>query len=44
MTWAALVVLVVMGILLFAIVGWIEQWVIPWHVSIRATDATQYQH
>jgi len=44
MTWAALVVLVVMGVLLFAIVGWIEQWVIPWHVSIRATDATQYQH
>jgi len=44
MTWAALVLLVVMGVLLFATVGWIERLVIPWHVSIRAADSTQYHH
>lgn len=42
MTWAALVLLVIMGIALFAIVGWIERLVIPWHVSLRATDSIQY--
>jgi NitT/TauT family transport system permease protein len=43
MTWAALVLLITMGILLFAIVGWVERWVIPWHVSVRTEDAMQFQ-
>jgi NitT/TauT family transport system permease protein len=44
MTWAALIVLVVVGLLLFAIVGWVERYVIPWHVSIRVADEIQFQH
>ena len=44
MTWAALVVLVAMGVGLFALVSWVEAMVIPWHVSIRTTDTMQYQH
>jgi NitT/TauT family transport system permease protein len=43
MTWAALIVLVVIGVLLFAAVGWAERLLIPWHVSIRAADTMQYQ-
>jgi NitT/TauT family transport system permease protein len=43
-TWAALIILIVMGSVLFAIVGWIEEIVIPWHVSIRTQDTMQYQH
>ena len=41
--WAALVVLIVMGMTLFAIVSRIERLAIPWHVSLRAEDAAAYQ-
>jgi NitT/TauT family transport system permease protein len=44
MTWAALIVLVVLGLLLFAMVGWVERYVIPWHVSIRTADGSQSQY
>jgi len=41
--WAALLVLIAMGMALFAIVAQIERLVIPWHVSIRVEDAAAYQ-
>lgn len=44
MTWAALVLLVVIGVLLFAFIGWVERLIIPWHVSIRTADSIQYHH
>lgn len=42
LTWAALIILVAMGIILFSIMGLIERLVIPWHVSIRTTDTAMY--
>jgi NitT/TauT family transport system permease protein len=36
---AAIVVLVVIGILLFAIVQQAERWMLPWHASVRTLDA-----
>jgi NitT/TauT family transport system permease protein len=41
--WAALIVLVAMGMILFAIVSVIERLAIPWHVSVRLDDAAAYQ-
>jgi NitT/TauT family transport system permease protein len=43
LVWAALLVLIAMGMALFAIVAQIERLVIPWHVSIRVEDAAAYQ-
>ena len=43
LVWAALIVLIAMGVALFAIVSKIERLVIPWHVSVRTEDATAYQ-
>jgi NitT/TauT family transport system permease protein len=41
--WAALLVLIAMGMALFAIVSRIERLAIPWHVSLRVEDAAAYQ-
>jgi NitT/TauT family transport system permease protein len=43
MVWAALVLLIAMGVTLFAVVAKLERLIIPWHVSIRADDAMAYQ-
>jgi NitT/TauT family transport system permease protein len=43
LVWAALFVLIAMGIALFAIVSKLERLAIPWHVSVRAEDAAAYQ-
>jgi NitT/TauT family transport system permease protein len=43
LVWAALLVLIGMGMALFAIVSWVERLAIPWHVSIRVEDAAAYQ-
>src|SRR5262249_36510540 len=43
LVWAALLVLIAMGMALFAIVSWIERLSIPWHVSVRVEDAAAYQ-
>jgi NitT/TauT family transport system permease protein len=43
LVWAALFVLIAMGIGLFAIVSKLERLAIPWHVSVRAEDAAAYQ-
>jgi NitT/TauT family transport system permease protein len=44
LTWAALIILVAMGVVLFAIVGFVERLVIPWHVSVRTTEMAAFQH
>ena len=41
--WAALFILVAMGIVLFSIVSRIERMAIPWHVSHRLEEAATYQ-
>ena len=41
--WAALFILVAMGIVLFSIVSQIERMTIPWHVSHRLEEAATYQ-
>jgi NitT/TauT family transport system permease protein len=41
--WAALLVLIAMGMALFAVVSRIERLAIPWHVSVRVEDAAAYQ-
>ena len=41
--WAALLVLIGVGMALFAIVSWVERLAIPWHVSIRVDDTAAYQ-
>jgi NitT/TauT family transport system permease protein len=41
--WAALIVLIAMGMTLFAIVSFVERLAIPWHVSVRLDDAAAYQ-
>jgi NitT/TauT family transport system permease protein len=43
LVWAALFVLIAMGIILFAIVSKLERLAIPWHVSIRAEETALYQ-
>jgi NitT/TauT family transport system permease protein len=43
LTWAALIILIAMGMILFAIVSLIERLAIPWHVSVRLDDAAAYQ-
>ena len=43
LVWSALIVLIAMGVALFAIVSKIERVVIPWHVSVRAEDTAAYQ-
>ena len=43
LVWAALLVLIAMGMVLFAIVSRIERLAIPWHVSVRVEDAAAYQ-
>jgi len=43
LVWAALLVLIAMGMALFAIVSRIERFAIPWHVSVRVEDAAAYQ-
>jgi len=44
LTWAALVILVAMGVILFSIIGAIERLVIPWHVSVRTDEIAVFQH
>jgi len=44
LTWAALIILVAMGVVLFSIVGFIERLVIPWHVSVRGSEIATFQH
>jgi len=41
--WAALFILIAIGIVLFSIVVKIERLLIPWHVSIRAEENAVYQ-
>jgi NitT/TauT family transport system permease protein len=43
LVWAALFVLIAMGMALFAIVSKLERLAIPWHVSVRAEDTAAYQ-
>src|SRR5215471_1439978 len=43
LVWSALLVLIATGMVLFAIVSWIERLAIPWHVSVRVEDAAAYQ-
>jgi NitT/TauT family transport system permease protein len=40
LVWAALFILIAMGMVLFAIVARLERLAIPWHVSMRADDTT----
>jgi NitT/TauT family transport system permease protein len=44
LTWAALVILVAMGVILFSFVGTIERLIIPWHVSVRTDEMAAFQH
>ncbi len=41
--WAALFVLIAMGVILFSIVSKLERLLIPWHVSVRIESTTAYQ-
>jgi NitT/TauT family transport system permease protein len=41
--WAALFLLIAIGMVLFAIVSRLERIAIPWHVSIRAEETAVYQ-
>ena len=43
LVWAALIVLIAMGMTLFAIVSLIERLAIPWHVSMRLEDVAAFQ-
>jgi NitT/TauT family transport system permease protein len=43
LVWAALFVLIAMGVTLFAIVSRLERLAIPWHVSVRVDEAAAYQ-
>jgi NitT/TauT family transport system permease protein len=43
LVWAALFVLIAMGVTLFAIVSKLERLTIPWHVSVRAEETAAYQ-
>src|SRR5262249_47112957 len=43
LVWAALFVLIAMGVTLFALVSKLERLAIPWHVSVRAEEAAAYQ-
>jgi len=43
LVWSALIVLIAIGVALFAIVSKIERVVIPWHVSVRAEETAAYQ-
>ncbi len=36
--WSAIIVACVMGIVVYAIIVLVERWVMPWHVSLRATQ------
>jgi NitT/TauT family transport system permease protein len=40
MSFAVIVVLSVLGLLLYGVVELIERWAIPWHVSQRREDFT----
>lgn len=41
--WAALFVLIAIGVTLFSIVSKLERLLIPWHVSVRIESTTAYQ-
>jgi ABC-type nitrate/sulfonate/bicarbonate transport system permease component len=43
LVWAALFVLIAMGVTLFAIVTKLERLAIPWHISVRAEETAAYQ-
>ncbi|MBN8920368.1 MAG: ABC transporter permease, partial [Rhizobiales bacterium] len=43
LVWAALFILIAMGMTLFAIVAKLERLTIPWHVSIRADETAAFQ-
>jgi NitT/TauT family transport system permease protein len=43
LVWAALFVLIAMGMTLFAIVSTVEKLVIPWHISVRSEETAAYQ-
>ena len=37
LVWAALLILIALGVLLFALTARVERLVIPWHVSMRTS-------
>jgi NitT/TauT family transport system permease protein len=43
LVWSALIVLIAMGVGLFAILSKVERLTIPWHVSVRAEETAAYQ-
>src|SRR5713101_7290499 len=43
LVWSALLVLIAMGVTLFAIVSKLERLAIPWHVSVRSEDVAAHQ-
>jgi len=43
LVWSALLILIAIGIVLFAMVSKLERLAIPWHVSIRAEETAVYQ-
>ncbi len=43
LVWSALLVLIAMGVTLFAVVSKLERLAIPWHVSVRSEDVAAHQ-
>jgi NitT/TauT family transport system permease protein len=43
LVWAALFILIAIGMSLFAVVSKLERSLIPWHVSVRAEETAAYQ-
>jgi NitT/TauT family transport system permease protein len=43
MVWAALFILIAIGMSLFTIVSKLERLLMPWHISVRAEEAAVYQ-
>ena len=43
LTYATIVILVIIGMVLFGAVCQVEKWVIPWHVSVRVKEESLWQ-
>lgn len=43
LTYATIVILIFIGMVLFGAVCWAEKWVIPWHVSVRVKEESLWQ-
>jgi len=43
LTYATIVILIFIGMILFGAVCWAEKWVIPWHVSVRVKEESLWQ-